>query len=321
MKLVAIDTGPKGQTGAHVGDDVLNFAAAAPEIASAAAIPADMIDLLETGDDGIEAARGVVGAVEDAGDAVKDRLREQGALTPYVDTHLLAPIPRPSILMSSGRNYRSHIEEMAERTGEPPNYMPNPTARLVNPRGVIGHNAAIVLPPQNPNMVDWEVEFTIVFGKKFHNIGEDEALDTIAGYTLYNDVGARDWNPTARDPETGAMDWTFIHLGKNMPTFGPLGPCIATKDEIPDPDKTRIKTIINGETMQDTLTDDLCFTIAKTISYFSHWYEFHPGDLFATGSPPGVGYAMDPQRFLRDGDICELWGEGIGTLSNPVVKG
>jgi 2-keto-4-pentenoate hydratase/2-oxohepta-3-ene-1,7-dioic acid hydratase in catechol pathway len=100
-----------------------------------------------------------------------------------------------------------------------------------------------------------------------------------------------------------------------------LGPSIATKDEIPDPDDTRIKTLVNGEVMQDASTKDLCFTIARTISYFSQWFEFHPGDLFATGSPPGVGFGMKPPRFLSEGDVCELWGAGIGTLSNPVIRG
>ncbi len=321
MHLVTIDTENSGQTGALVGDEVLNFAMAADLAPAAGSLPADMMTLLEGGEENLEKARRVVGEIGATDGGAKDGLRERGGLTPLDETTLAAPIPRPSLLMSSGRNYRSHMVEMAKKDGREPHFHDEPIARMVNPRGVIGPGAAIELPAKYPDMVDWECEFTVVFGRRCFDIEEAEVMDCIAGYTLYNDVSARDWNASATNPETGERDWTFVHLGKNVPTFGPLGPCIATKDEIPDPDDTQIKTLVNGEVMQDSSTEDLCFTIARTISYFSQWFEFHPGDLFATGSPPGVGFGMNPQRFLREGDVCELWGAGIGTLSNPVIKG
>ena len=321
MHLVTIETASGGQSGALIGDEVLNFAKAADFAPAARALPADMVALLEGGEESLEAARRVIGEAGAVDGPAKDGLREQGALTELDRTKLAAPIPRPSLLISSGRNYRSHMVEMAAREGREPHFHDEPIARMVNPRGVIGHGTAIELPPKYPDMVDWECEFTVVFGRRCFDVAEGEVMDCIAGYTLYNDVSARDWNASARDPETGVQDWTFVHLGKNPPTFGPLGPSIATKDEIPDPDDTRIKTLVNGEVMQDASTKDLCFTIARTISYFSQWFEFHPGDLFATGSPPGVGFGMEPPRFLREGDVCELWGAGIGTLSNPVIRG
>ena len=321
MHLVTIEASDGGQTGALIEGQVLNFAKVGEFAPAALTLPADMMTLLEDMDEYLETARRVTGEVGGAADPAKDSLRQQGALTALEDTKLTAPIPRPSLLMSSGRNYRSHMVEMAAKEGRELHFHDEPIARMVNPRGVIGHGTAIELPPKYPDMVDWECEFTVVFGRRCFDIEESEVVDCIAGYTLYNDVSARDWNASALNKETGERDWTFVHLGKNPPTFGPLGPCIATKDERPDPDATRIKTLVNGEVMQDSSTEDLCFTIARTISYFSQWFEFHPGDLFATGSPPGVGFSMKPPKFLKEGDVCELWGEGIGTLSNPVIRG
>ena len=187
-----------------------------------------------------------------------------------------------------------------------------PKAFLKNVHSIIAPDAPIVLPAHCPNMVDFEGEFSIVFGADCHNIDEADAMATVAGYTIMHDVSARDWNST--------KDWDLIRLGKQLPTFAPLGPGITTKDEIADPHDLRLTTRLNGEVMQSAHTSDLIWRIPVLISSLSRWYRFRAGDVLTTGSPAGVGFAREPQVFMKDGDVVEITVDKIGTLRNPVIS-
>jgi acylpyruvate hydrolase len=310
MKLVTIDAWPGGRTGALLNDAVLDFALASSVIPIAGYIPTTMPALLAGGPEGIDLVRRVVGRVTEAKDGERARLREAGALRPQTEVRLLAPVPRPGILLSHGRAYKSHLKEM-NRTKP----AENPSAFMKNVNAIIGPDTPIRLPPQFPDMVDQEAEFSIVFGAACHNIKEDEAMGCVAGYTMINDVSARNWVEnfqTTGDPDLNRM-------GKQLPGFAPMGPVITTKDEIPDPHDVTVKSFINGRVMQDAHTSDLIWTIPQLITFFAQWYAFKPGDVLSTGSPAGVGYGRNPKVFIKPGDVISVMASGVGTLSNPIV--
>jgi acylpyruvate hydrolase len=170
-------------------------------------------------------------------------------------------------------------------------------------------------------MLDWEGEFTVVMGKACHRVKEAQALDYVAGYTIVNDVSARDWVAPIF-AATGIMGpihaWEHNVLGKMFPTFCPMGPVIATSDEVPDPGNVKIQTRLNGRVMQDANTDDLVFSVAKLIEYYSQFYLFKPGDCITTGSPSGVGFGRNPKVFMKAGDVIEVEVQGVGVLRNPI---
>jgi len=171
-------------------------------------------------------------------------------------------------------------------------------------------------------MIDYEGEMTFVFGKSCHNVSEAEAMGYVAGYTIANDVSARDWvGPifTVTKPFEAIAAWDHNILGKQLPTFCPCGPVIVTKDEIADPHNLQLTVTLNGEVMQSSSTDDLIFNLPQIISYYSKFYRFSPGDIVTTGSPPGVGVGRKPPVFMKPGDVVEVEVEGIGKLSNTVV--
>jgi 2-keto-4-pentenoate hydratase/2-oxohepta-3-ene-1,7-dioic acid hydratase in catechol pathway len=173
-------------------------------------------------------------------------------------------------------------------------------------------------------MLDWEGEFTVVIGKTCHGVKADKALDYVAGYTIVNDVSARDWVApifSASGTMNAIHAWEHNILGKLFPTFCPMGPCIATKDEVPDPGNVRIVTRLNGQVMQDANTDDLVFSVPKLIEYYSQFYRLLPGDCITTGSPSGVGYGRNPKVFMKAGDSIEVEVAGVGVLSNLVKAG
>jgi len=240
--------------------------------------------------------------------AGKLRLPAEGA-------RLLAPIPDPGLVLSVGMNYHEHLKEMKTPVPE------KPAAFTKSVASIIASGQPIVLPAAHPDMVDWEGELTVVIGKGGHRIPAAKALDHVAGYTIANDVSARDW-VAAIFSSTGIMGpihaWEHNLLGKMMPTFCPMGPCLATKDEVPDPNNVKIVTRLNGQVMQDANTDDLVFSVAKLIEYYSQFYRFLPGDCITTGSPSGVGFGRNPKVFMKAGDTIEVEVGGIGVLSNPV---
>jgi len=234
---------------------------------------------------------------------------------PLKKAKLLPPISNPGLLLSVGMNYHEHLKEMKTPVPE------KPAAFTKSVASIIASGQPIVLPVSNPAMVDWEGEFTVVIGKGGYRIPAARALEHVAGYTIVNDVSARDWVAPIFS-STGVMGpihaWEHNLLGKMMPTFCPMGPCLATKDEVPDPANVKIVTRLNGQVMQDANTDDLVFSVVKLIEYYSQFYRFQPGDCITTGSPSGVGFGRNPKVFMQPGDVVEVEVRQIGILRNPI---
>jgi 2-keto-4-pentenoate hydratase/2-oxohepta-3-ene-1,7-dioic acid hydratase in catechol pathway len=219
------------------------------------------------------------------------------------------------MVLSVGMNYHEHLKEMKTAVPE------KPAAFTKSVASIIGPEAPILVPPDNPGMVDWEGEFSVVIGKPCHRVTAAQALDYVAGYTIVNDVSARDWVAPVFS-STGVMGpihaWEQNLLGKMFPTFCPMGPVLATKEEVPDPGNVKIETWLNGKLMQSANTADLVFSVPKLIEYYSQFYLFKPGDVITTGSPSGVGYGRQPRLFMRPGDVVEVEVQGVGVLRNSI---
>lgn len=230
--------------------------------------------------------------------------------------HLEAPLAPAARIVCAGANYRSHLDEMQG--------MPTPTSVLwfTKPHtATIGPGAPIVLPRQAANQVDYEGELAVVIGRRCYRVHEDEALAHVGGYTLLNDVSARDWVTAAleaTDPQDTRVTWGRNLLGKQFPTFCPMGPTILTADAVADPSRIHLTTKVNGSVMQDAWTSDLIVGVAALVAYLSQFMAFAPGDVISTGSPAGVGVARTPPVFLAPGDTVEVHVEAIGVLDNPV---
>jgi 2-keto-4-pentenoate hydratase/2-oxohepta-3-ene-1,7-dioic acid hydratase in catechol pathway len=218
---------------------------------------------------------------------------------------VLCPIDTPRKILCIGLNYRDHaIETKAPIPEEPIVFCKMPTA-------MIGPDEAIVL-PRVSSEVDYEAELVLVIGQKMKSVSEADAATGIFGYSVGHDVSARDWQKGKPGKQ-----W---FLGKSFDTFAPLGPAIVTADEVPDTSRLRIQCRINGETLQDSTTQELIFKPAQLVSYISQVMTLDAGDVIYTGTPPGVGMARTPARFLKEGDVVEIEIESVGLLSNPVVQ-
>jgi 2-keto-4-pentenoate hydratase/2-oxohepta-3-ene-1,7-dioic acid hydratase in catechol pathway len=218
---------------------------------------------------------------------------------------LLPPVDPPNILCI-GLNYRRHADET--KTG----YPDVPVMFIKATTAVIGDGETILLPAVGPDQVDYEGELAVVIGRRAKNIAPEAALDYVLGYTCANDVSARDWQI-----EKQKKQWA---RGKSFDTFCPLGPCLVTKDEIQDPNRLRIRSILNGQVLQDANTSDMIFNVQALISGLSRSITLMPGTVILTGTPEGVGFTRQPPVFLREGDVIGIDIEGIGSLSNPVRK-
>jgi 2-keto-4-pentenoate hydratase/2-oxohepta-3-ene-1,7-dioic acid hydratase in catechol pathway len=218
---------------------------------------------------------------------------------------LLAPVV-PTSLVCIGLNYRRHAEEGNLPAPEFPVIFMKLPAVVQNP------GDPIQLPRRlKSTEVDYECELALVIGKTARNVTRADALDHVLGYTCANDVSARDWQM-----KWGGGQWC---RGKTFDTFAPLGPCLVLRDEIPDPNKLRIKTILNGKVMQDWNTDDMIFDIPTLIEFLTADTTLRPGTVILTGTPHGIGAARKPPVFLKDGDVVSIEIEKIGTLTNPVI--
>ena len=317
MKLVMIDTGAAGCPGAILASgEILNLTRVTRVGTAEAWLPRSLRGILSGGTEGIGLVRRIVSRAEQGSDQVLAKWRSTGALTPPDATSLMAPIDDPALFVSATHAYRSHVNEMRSDTPT------TPEAFLKTPSSIVGPSADVNLPAQAPNHVDFEGEICVVFGRACHNVPVETALDYVAGYTVTNDVSARDWVPGITKAQTaaeGRAAWEINNMGKQFPSFAPLGPALVTSDEIGDPAALELTTRLNGEIMQHAVAKDLTFSVAESISFFSRWYEFRPGDLFSTGTPAGVGAGRKPQVFLKDGDVVEVEVSGIGKLSNRFV--
>lgn len=219
---------------------------------------------------------------------------------------LLAPVD-PSLIIGIAQNYRAHAREMGGNIPDRPVFF------IKMPGTVLGPGKAICLPRHlRSDKVDFEAELAVVIGKPCRNVAASEALDYVLGYTAANDVSARDWQK-----EWGGGQFC---RGKGFDTFCPLGPCLVTPEDIPNPENLRIRGLLNGEVMQDSTTADLIFAIPELIAFLSGSTTLPAGTVILTGTPSGVGTARNPARYLEEGDAYTVEIESIGKLVNPVVE-
>jgi 2-keto-4-pentenoate hydratase/2-oxohepta-3-ene-1,7-dioic acid hydratase in catechol pathway len=224
------------------------------------------------------------------------------SLVALADVRLLAPVPRPGKIICIGLNYRDHAEESKMAVPESPITF----SKYVT---CVTHPAAPVYLPRTSEKVDYEAELAVVVGRRAKHVTRERAFHHVLGYTNFNDVSARDF-------QFADGQW---QRGKSCDTFAPMGPAIVTTDEVADPHRLGIKLRLNGETMQNSTTEQLIFGVDRLIAFLSETVTLEPGDIIATGTPPGVGFARKPPVFLKPGDLMEVEVEGLGVLSNPVL--
>lgn len=284
MRLISY-AGPSGPRVAALksGDAWVDLNAADPTI------PTSMSEFLALGPQGIKRAAAAI---------------EQGRPIDRQGLKILPPVPRPEKIFCIGLNYADHARETgADIPAEPVVFCKFVTA-------LRAHEEPIVL-PRLSNKVDYEAELVAVIGTGGRHIPKDKGLAHVAGYACGHDVSARDW----QKHKPGGQ-WL---LGKSFDSFAPLGPELVTADEVGDPSNLRISLRLNGETMQDSRTSQLIFSVGDLVSYLSDVCTLSPGDLIFTGTPPGVGVARKPPVYLKSGDNVEIEIEKIGVLRNPVV--
>jgi 2-keto-4-pentenoate hydratase/2-oxohepta-3-ene-1,7-dioic acid hydratase in catechol pathway len=216
---------------------------------------------------------------------------------------LLAPVPNPPRIFGIGVNYADHAAESGTKMRDVP------TVFIVLSSAVVGPGAKVVL-PRNSSMVDYEAELAVVIGKAGHRIAASQWEEHVFGYTMMNDV-------SARDVQRATTQWS---LGKSFPTFAPMGPWVVSKDEIADLHRLGISMTIGGERLQDANTSQMIYKVPVLIEYLSSIVPLQVGDVISTGTPAGVGMGRSPQRWLKAGEEMVVAIDGIGELRNPVVE-
>ena len=238
--------------------------------------------------------------------------KAQGKRVNLEDLTLVAPIPRPrKNIICLGWYYAEHVDETSASSGRDPKIPQHPIVFTKNVTSVIGSGAPIPFDPSISSELDWEVELGVVIGTGGRNIPHQDALSHLFGYTVINDISARDLQFRHKQ----------FFIGKSLDGGCPMGPWIVTADEIDDPQSLHLECRVNGEVKQSSSTRQQIFNIATIIETLSLAMTLEPGDLIATGTPSGVGFARTPPEYLKPGDFVECEIEGIGTLSNPVVAG
>ncbi|MEH7444460.1 fumarylacetoacetate hydrolase family protein [Bacillus sp. JJ1122] len=279
---------------------ILPLVEAAGRMGGAVSLPESLLEAIALGDSFYEEARKVA-------DWVNENNLEEELYTPIESVTLLAPIPKPAKnIFCVGKNYAEHAIEMGSKDDIPEHVMVFTKA----PTSVIGHKATILDHKEVTEQLDYEGELAVVIGKQGIGIKREDALDYVFGYTIINDVTARDLQ--ARHKQ--------FFIGKSLDTTCPMGPWIVHKSAIGNPNNLNIQTLVNGEVRQDSNTENFIFPVEEIISVLSQGMTLEPGDIIATGTPAGVGKGFKPPRFLKSGDSIEVSVEGIGTLSN-VVQG
>jgi 2-keto-4-pentenoate hydratase/2-oxohepta-3-ene-1,7-dioic acid hydratase in catechol pathway len=234
---------------------------------------------------------------------VEERSREIRERVDPASITFLPLVPDPHAVWCAALNYRTHITEGNwERPSWPPFF-------LRVGASLCGHLEPMVLPTASDRL-DYEGELAIVIGNRARHVPEEDAYDVIAGYSCFNDGSVRDWQRHTAQ----------ITSGKNFSRTGPFGPWLTTKEEVPDIDAAELSTLLNGKVMQRAKIGDMIFGIPKLINYLSTMVELIPGDVIVTGTPGGVGTRQDPPVFLGEGDVIEVAIEGVGRLSNPIVR-
>ena len=250
---------------------------------------------------GYRSVRNMIEAGPDALDRIR-RIESSAPRVPLSRVTLHAPIPRPPRVFAIGLNYQRHADESKMTVQKVP------TVFLKLTSSIVGPDAPVVL-PKISTQPDYEAEFAVVIGKSGYQIAEKDWQQYVFGYTIVNDV-------SARDIQLATSQWT---LGKSFPTFTPMGPAIVTPDEIPDPHALDISLTIDGETLQSSNTSDLIFKIPALIAHLSSLTPLEAGDIISTGTPEGVGLGRKPQRWLKPGEEMVVTVEKIGQLRNRTV--
>ncbi|MBI3786032.1 MAG: fumarylacetoacetate hydrolase family protein [Deltaproteobacteria bacterium] len=287
MRLVTFVHEGETRVGAETGRGIVDFRTAAPSL------PATMVELLVAGPQAMKTAHAVVARALDDG---------VGFLS-NGDVTLLAPLPRPGKILGIGLNYREHAGE----TGREAPQTPIVFSKAVT--AVIGPGAAIHLPAVS-SMIDYEGEMAVVIGARARSVSRGNAMSRVAGYTVMNDVTARDYQQHSGNC-----------MGKSFDTFAPMGPAIVTLDEISDPQSVALRTVLSGEEVQHGDTRNMIFDVPTLIEFLSAALTLEPGDVITTGTPAGVGMRRNPPRFLKAGDTVRVEVAGVGVLENPVVGG
>lgn len=287
MRLVTYHYAGRTGIGAVQDELVIDLTAIAP----------DMIRLIELGAAGLERAREIVAGVEN-GIALQD-------------VRLLAPIPRPPRnVMCLGKNYAEHARESHEARGEKVEIPDVPVIFTKATTSVNGPYDDIPVDPRVSSEMDYESELAVIIGRSGRNIAPDEALSYVFGYTVLNDVTARDLQQRHKQ----------FFKGKSLDGCCPIGPWIVTSDELADPHALDISCHVNGELRQESNTSQMIFDIPATLAHLSNGMTLLPGDIIATGTPSGVGFARKPPVYLQLGDVVECRVEGIGTIRNRIMS-
>ena len=308
MKLVSYRYEDEVRGGCVVGDKVIDLNRAYQlhlkatgktrvEERAEALVPADNVALLQGGDESLALAKEAVDYVL----ANRDKLPVNRVIFSRSSVKLEAPVLKPNKILCVGHNYREHILEMGRQIPEVPVLF----AKFNNT--IIGPEDDIPLHPITQQL-DYEAEFAFVMGKKARYVSEEEALDYVAGYTIANDI-------SARDLQMRTVEWL---QGKTLDGSLPLGPWLVTKEDIPDPHQLEISLKVNGEERQRSNTKNLVFNVNRMVAFLSEILTLEPGDVVLTGTPGGVGFARDPKVFLQDGDVVTVEVDKIGTLENRV---
>jgi len=310
MKLASYVLGGELRLGAVDGDAVVDlnraYAAklreegrAAAQVAADAAIPVDATTFLALGEPAIAAAGEALayGQQLDPSAAAAQLLR-----SPLAAVKLLPPVPRPPKIICVARNYAEHAKEAGLQISEIPIVFARFSETLVA-------QGDPVVRPKVSEQFDWEGELAIVIGRGGRHITREDAMDHIAGYSIFNDV-------TVRDFQFRVTQYTS---GKNFSASGPFGPYLVLKDEVADPHALDIRTEINGEVKQTGNTSDMIYDLPTIIEHISEWIALEPGDVIPTGTPAGVGFKRNPPEFLKPGDTVSVSVQGLGTLTNPVI--
>ena len=285
MKLVTFSYLGKTSIGKVVGNQVLDLCASVP------GLPATMRELLAGGPALMQRAR--------------DASAELGVTYPLAAVRLEAPVPNPSKFLAIGMNYAKHAEE-ARRAGV---QVPDSQVWFNKQVSCINGPFDPVHMPKVSDKLDYEAELGVVIGKRCRHVDAKDARSVIAGYLVCNDVSVRDWQRRS----------ATMTLGKSFNTTGPIGPWIVTDDEVADPHALTLRMLINGEQRQEVSTGEMVFNIFEQIAYLSTVMTLEPGDILATGTPSGVGMAMEPPAWLKVGDVMRVEIDGIGYIQNTVI--
>jgi 2-keto-4-pentenoate hydratase/2-oxohepta-3-ene-1,7-dioic acid hydratase in catechol pathway len=290
MKLVTFSTGVgPPRVGALAGDGVVDL--------TATGLPADMVELIALGDDGLRRAREAV---------------RSAAVVPINEVRLHAPVRPPNNVMAVGRNYHDHAAEFSASGFDASEQQMIPQHPIIFTKArtsVIGPGEAIITGNDPLSSTDYEGELAVVIGPGGRQISKGRAYEHVYGYTIVNDV-------TARDLQKRHVQF---FIGKSVDTFCPMGPALVTRDEIPDIESRWLRTTVDGELRQEAPISALIFDIPTLIATLSEAITLHAGDVIATGTPDGVGIGFDPPRYLSSGNVVSIDIDGIGVLSNPVA--